>query len=119
MIESVTGDLLLADAEALVDTVNCAGVMGRGLVAQFKQAFPQTSWLTRSPASAARSARARCSSTKPARRATLVGSSTFPPNATFGAGACSKTSTVAWPPSSGSEGAVAELDDVRVLLFEP
>jgi O-acetyl-ADP-ribose deacetylase (regulator of RNase III) len=34
------GDLLQADAEALVNPVNCVGVMGRGLAAQFKRAYP-------------------------------------------------------------------------------
>ena len=40
MIEFKTGDILQADAEALVNTVNCVGVMGRGIALQFKQAFP-------------------------------------------------------------------------------
>lgn len=35
-----TGDLLAEDAEALVNTVNCVGVMGRGVAIQFKKAFP-------------------------------------------------------------------------------
>lgn len=41
MIEFRTGDVLTADAEALVNTVNCVGVMGRGVALQFKEAFPQ------------------------------------------------------------------------------
>lgn len=40
MIELTTGDLLKADAEALVNTVNCDGFMGRGVAAQFKRMFP-------------------------------------------------------------------------------
>lgn len=40
MIESTRGNLLKADAEALVNTVNCVGVMGKGIALQFKQAFP-------------------------------------------------------------------------------
>jgi O-acetyl-ADP-ribose deacetylase (regulator of RNase III) len=40
MIEIVTGNLLQADAEALVNTVNTVGVMGKGIALQFKQAFP-------------------------------------------------------------------------------
>lgn len=40
MIRYVDGDLLDADAEALVNTVNCVGVMGKGIALQFKQAFP-------------------------------------------------------------------------------
>jgi O-acetyl-ADP-ribose deacetylase (regulator of RNase III) len=40
MIESKTGDLLAEDADALVNAVNCVGVMGRGIAAQFKRAWP-------------------------------------------------------------------------------
>ena len=40
MIEPHTGDILRADAEALVNTVNCVGIMGRGVALQFKKAFP-------------------------------------------------------------------------------
>src|SRR5262249_8288817 len=40
MIEYATGDILSADAEALVNTVNCVGIMGRGVALQFKNAFP-------------------------------------------------------------------------------
>lgn len=36
-----TGDILAADTEALVNTVNCVGVMGRGIALQFKNAFPE------------------------------------------------------------------------------
>ncbi len=41
MIEIQHGDILRADAEALVNTVNCVGVMGRGIALQFKKAFPE------------------------------------------------------------------------------
>ncbi|MCB1501877.1 MAG: macro domain-containing protein [Bauldia sp.] len=40
MIEFKIGDILQADAEALVNTVNCVGIMGRGIALQFKNAFP-------------------------------------------------------------------------------
>ena len=40
MIRWTTGDILKADAEALVNTVNCVGVMGRGIALQFKNVFP-------------------------------------------------------------------------------
>ncbi|MDQ3262058.1 MAG: macro domain-containing protein [Myxococcota bacterium] len=40
MIERGTGDLLGADVEALVNTVNTEGVMGKGIALQFKRAFP-------------------------------------------------------------------------------
>lgn len=41
MIEIAHGDILTATAEALVNTVNCVGVMGRGVALQFKKAFPE------------------------------------------------------------------------------
>lgn len=41
MIEYKQGDILCANVEALVNTVNCVGVMGRGIALQFKKAFPQ------------------------------------------------------------------------------
>lgn len=40
MICYVHGDILKVEADALVNTVNCVGVMGRGIALQFKQAFP-------------------------------------------------------------------------------
>jgi O-acetyl-ADP-ribose deacetylase (regulator of RNase III) len=40
MLTDGQGDLLGADAEALVNTVNTAGVMGKGIALQFKQAYP-------------------------------------------------------------------------------
>lgn len=41
MIEVAHGDLLNADTEALVNTVNTMGVMGKGIALQFRQAFPE------------------------------------------------------------------------------
>lgn len=35
------GDILDGDADAIVNPVNCVGVMGRGLALQFKNAFPE------------------------------------------------------------------------------
>jgi O-acetyl-ADP-ribose deacetylase (regulator of RNase III) len=40
MIELTQGDILKANAEALVNTVNCVGIMGRGIALQFRKAFP-------------------------------------------------------------------------------
>ena len=40
MIDYKNGDILVEDAEALVNTVNCVGFMGRGIALQFKQAWP-------------------------------------------------------------------------------
>ncbi|MGC3708632.1 type II toxin-antitoxin system antitoxin DNA ADP-ribosyl glycohydrolase DarG [Pseudomonas aeruginosa] len=41
MIILSKGNLLTAPAEALVNTVNTEGVMGKGIALQFKQAFPE------------------------------------------------------------------------------
>lgn len=40
-ISYMTGNLLEADTEALVNAVNTVGVMGKGLALQFKQTFPE------------------------------------------------------------------------------
>jgi O-acetyl-ADP-ribose deacetylase (regulator of RNase III) len=40
VIELAHGNLLEANADALVNTVNCVGYMGKGIALQFKQAFP-------------------------------------------------------------------------------
>ena len=41
MIEQKKGDIFQEDVEALVNSVNCVGVMGRGIALQFKKAFPE------------------------------------------------------------------------------
>ncbi len=41
MIRHLKGDILEAPAEALVNTVNTVGVMGKGIALQFRQAFPE------------------------------------------------------------------------------
>lgn len=40
MIHVVRGNLFESRAEALVNTVNCVGVMGKGIAYQFKRAYP-------------------------------------------------------------------------------
>lgn len=40
MIKLTKGNLLHSTAQALVNTVNCDGYMGKGIALQFKQAFP-------------------------------------------------------------------------------
>lgn len=40
MVKLTTGNLLEADVEAYVNAVNTAGVMGKGIALQFKQAYP-------------------------------------------------------------------------------
>ena len=41
MIISSEGNIITVDAEALVNTVNCVGVMGKGIALQFKKAYPK------------------------------------------------------------------------------
>jgi O-acetyl-ADP-ribose deacetylase (regulator of RNase III) len=41
MIKFTTGNLLESGAEALVNTVNTVGVMGKGIALMFKEAFPE------------------------------------------------------------------------------
>ena len=41
MIEYKVGDMFTEDVEALVNSVNCVGVMGRGIALQFKNLFPE------------------------------------------------------------------------------
>lgn len=41
MITEAHGDLLKADVDALVNTVNTVGVMGKGIALQFRRAFPE------------------------------------------------------------------------------
>ena len=41
MITYTSGNIFDADVEALVNPVNCVGVMGAGLAKQFKERFPE------------------------------------------------------------------------------
>ena len=41
MIEEASGDLFLAEVDALVNAVNTVGVMGKGLALAFKKKFPE------------------------------------------------------------------------------
>lgn len=40
MLKHTHGDILKADVDAIVNTVNCVGFMGRGIAAQFSRAYP-------------------------------------------------------------------------------
>ncbi|MDR0603413.1 MAG: macro domain-containing protein [Bacteroidales bacterium] len=40
MIHYITGNILDSDAQALVNTVNTMGIMGKGIALQFKKSFP-------------------------------------------------------------------------------
>lgn len=42
MIHEAEGNLLQADVDVLVNTVNTVGVMGKGIALQFKQAYPES-----------------------------------------------------------------------------
>src|SRR5271167_400618 len=41
MMKFIQGNLLDADVDALVNTVNTVGVMGKGVALMFKEAFPE------------------------------------------------------------------------------
>jgi O-acetyl-ADP-ribose deacetylase (regulator of RNase III) len=41
MIEYKSGDILKEDVEAIVNPVNCRGIMGKGLALQFKDKYPE------------------------------------------------------------------------------
>lgn len=41
MVEVVVGDLFESNAQTLVNTVNCVGVMGKGVALEFKKRFPE------------------------------------------------------------------------------
>lgn len=41
MIKIFQGNILEADTEAIVNTINCVGIMGRGIALQFKKAYPE------------------------------------------------------------------------------
>ena len=43
MIEYKSGDILQERTSVFVNTVNCVGVMGRGLALRFKKTFPTIS----------------------------------------------------------------------------
>jgi O-acetyl-ADP-ribose deacetylase (regulator of RNase III) len=41
MITYTKGDILRDESEAIVNTVNCVGIMGRGIALQFRNAYPE------------------------------------------------------------------------------
>jgi len=40
MFKALIGDLFASRAQTLVNTVNCVGIMGKGVAAEFKKRFP-------------------------------------------------------------------------------
>jgi O-acetyl-ADP-ribose deacetylase (regulator of RNase III) len=41
MVKVIVGDLFASEAQTLVNTVNCVGVMGKGVALEFKRRFPE------------------------------------------------------------------------------
>ena len=41
MVRVLVGDVLASEAQTLTNTVNCAGVMGKGIALEFKKRFPE------------------------------------------------------------------------------
>ncbi|HLZ23721.1 MAG TPA: macro domain-containing protein [Ktedonobacterales bacterium] len=41
MVRALVGDLFESDAQTLVNTVNCVGIMGKGVALEFKKRFPE------------------------------------------------------------------------------
>ena len=61
MIEYKVGDIFTEDVEALVNSVNCVGVMGRGIALQVSRtSSPKTSRPMPTPASGMRFSLAAC-----------------------------------------------------------
>lgn len=41
MVKVIVGDLFRSKAQTFVNTVNCVGIMGKGIALQFKNHFPE------------------------------------------------------------------------------
>lgn len=41
MISIVSGDLFNADVQTIVNTINCVGIMGKGIALEYKKRYPQ------------------------------------------------------------------------------
>ena len=61
MIRYTKGDLLRADVDALVNTVNCVGIMGRGVACNSRRRSRQTLRNTKMRATGERLSLAVCS----------------------------------------------------------
>ena len=81
MIRFKTGDILAEDAEALVNTVNCVGVMGRGIALSSRRRFQKFPGLLEA-ARATRFGPAGCSCTRPISSSTRDTSSISRPSGT-------------------------------------
>jgi O-acetyl-ADP-ribose deacetylase (regulator of RNase III) len=47
MLKETSGNLFKAKPEALINAVNCVGVMGKGIALQFRQKFPADYLMTK------------------------------------------------------------------------
>ena len=149
MIEYKTGDILSEEADALVNTVNCVGVMGRGIALQFKRAFPENfkayaarckqnemqpgrvfvfetgqapppRWIVNFPTKRHWRGKSRMEDVEAGLRSLAdeirsrgIRSITIPP---LGSG----LGGLSWPEvHTRLEAALGELDDVRIVVFEP
>ena len=65
MIIYKTGDLFKEDVDALVNSVNCVGVMGRGIALSSKNSFRRISKLMRRRVDGMRSCQVECSHSRP------------------------------------------------------
>ena len=79
MLKVQIGNLFDSDAQTLVNTVNCVGVMGKGIALEFKKRFPEMFQDYAPRCSAARSAWASLTCTEPSCR---PGCSISPPKIT-------------------------------------
>jgi len=40
-VKVLNGDIFQSEAQTLVNTVNCVGIMGKGIAAEFKKRYPE------------------------------------------------------------------------------
>jgi len=84
MITYRQGNLLEADVEALVNTVNTVGVMGRGIALMFKERYPDNFRAYAAACRAGEVQTGRMFVNPTSELSGPAGSSTFPPNSTGG-----------------------------------
>ena len=102
MIHLSHGDILKHEADALVNTVNCMGVMGRGIALQFRNAFEDNYEAYRKAAKRQEIVPAGCSSSSGPPSSGPGGSSTSRQSGTGRGAAGSRISNPGWWTWSGS-----------------
>lgn len=103
MIEYRSGDILRSEAEALANTVNCVGVMRRGIALQFKNAFPENF--------KAYAATCKCEQVQPGRMFVFETGQLTPPRYII-----NFPTKRHWRGKSRIEKALRPLDDVQVIV---